>query len=80
MMVLIEQALKSASTLDDVKAVVVQLKAQARSLQTEVAKHISKNKEQATELERVEMERVEVEIVDAFAKEYGYTEVYTRRC
>jgi hypothetical protein len=22
----------------------------------------------------------EVEIVDAFAKEYGYTEVYTRRC
>ena len=30
--------------------------------------------------EEVKMERVEVEIVDAFAKEYGYTEVYTRRC
>ena len=28
----------------------------------------------------VTRERVEVEIVDAFAKEYGYTEVYTRRC
>jgi lipoate-protein ligase B len=30
--------------------------------------------------EEMKMERVEVEIVDAFAKEYGYTEVYTRRC
>jgi len=28
----------------------------------------------------VKRERLEVEIVDAFAKEYGYTEVYTRRC
>ena len=62
-----KQTLKSARTLDDVKADVAQPKAQAQSLQTEVFKHILKNKEQGAGdrtiiLDRMKMENTKLQI------------------